>query len=540
MNIFFQFQKEFTLDTTIEELERGVSQPESVVNSRVWQNIPILMRDSTLLEEKNTHKLNRLMHSILHILNECVMNKISIVNRRLLHSSISTLLQSPALPTTISVWGDQCLVSLKSFVDGPFVLVETDEFKSIEEATLHNTQTISTQKEEIEKLSHTIATLERQNKEEGERLTNEKKDVLAEMEAMLTKEREEKKDAEEKVERANEREQATEIARRDAEVRIAQLLIEKQNAENNLKESKEREKRAEERENKANADRREAEQSRKKMEEEKKKAEADRMKMEEEKKKADEKIRSAEEGKRMAEERQRQAEEQKRQTQQDKEKLADEVKRTREDFRKARDEKEKSEREKREMAENMELMKQQLTGLPIWIGTKSIQTFDRTAHKFTPTKLTQLSDLENKCWRTAFTGPIDEGEWELKIRASETTFSNVMLGYVRHPFPKDATQSQCGTYDNGIGGDFVLWNGKLWKDRDEFKPEGTNKKCNRIGQTAAIRVNMRTREARLFVDDEKQPGIFTGIPSPLCLGVTTGYVFGNLSVEVLWLKRLRS
>ncbi|KAK2941959.1 hypothetical protein BLNAU_23112 [Blattamonas nauphoetae] len=125
------------------------------------------------------------------------------------------------------------------------------------------------------------------------------------------------------------------------------------------------------------------------------------------------------------------------------------------------------------------------------------------------------------------------------IRVNMRTRKLDLIGFLRHPLPKTATQYQCGYYGNGIGGDYFLWNGKMWK-AGEFKPEGTNKKCDRIGQTAAIRVNMRTREARLFVDDEEQPGIFTDIPSPLCLGISTGFTVDNLSVDVLWLKRLRS
>ncbi|KAK2961952.1 hypothetical protein BLNAU_3008 [Blattamonas nauphoetae] len=181
-------------------------------------------------------------------------------------------------------------------------------------------------------------------------------------------------------------------------------------------------------------------------------------------------------------------------------------------------------------------MKQKATDRPIWVGTESLQILDRTAHKLSPTTLTQIFKLEVVInWRTAFTLPIDEGEWELKIRASENTFWNVMLGFLKHPLPENATEQCCGQYFGGIGGDFVLWYGQMWKG-GEFKPEGTNKKCQRIGQTAAIRVNMRTREARLFVDEEEQPGIFTDIPSPLCLGITTHKE--NHQVEVLWLKQL--
>ncbi|KAK2960935.1 putative Carbon catabolite-derepressing protein kinase [Blattamonas nauphoetae] len=163
------------------------------------------------------------------------------------------------------------------------------------------------------------------------------------------------------------------------------------------------------------------------------------------------------------------------------------------------------------------------------------KAFSNKAHELTPTTLTQMVKLDkDNEWRTAFTFPINEGEWELKIRGTDVS-RNVMLGFLRHPLPENATQFQCGRYLGGIGGHFSLWKGGMWRD-GEFQPAGTIKTCNRTGQTAAIRVNMSTREARLFVDDEEQPGIFTDIPSPLCLGITTHEQ--NTQIEVLWLKRI--
>ncbi|KAK2945411.1 putative Carbon catabolite-derepressing protein kinase [Blattamonas nauphoetae] len=189
--------------------------------------------------------------------------------------------------------------------------------------------------------------------------------------------------------------------------------------------------------------------------------------------------------------------------------------------------------ESRLLNENALLMSL-LTMPPAWAGTESLSTVDRTAHRLTPTTLTQILKLENATdWRTAFTVPIDEDEWELKIRGNKTPWG-VVLGFLRHPLPENATEIQCGQYGSGIGGHFELWSGRLWKG-GEFKPAGTNKKCDRAGQTAAIRVNMTTREARLFVDDEEQPGIFTDIPSPLCLGISTH--IHKWTVEVLHLAR---
>ncbi|KAK2942426.1 putative Protein kinase domain containing protein [Blattamonas nauphoetae] len=203
-----------------------------------------------------------------------------------------------------------------------------------------------------------------------------------------------------------------------------------------------------------------------------------------------------------------------------------------------REELECSERTVYQLQTKVTEQREQLTDLPIWVGTESLQTEDRTVLALTPTTLTQIIRLE-KGWRTAYTLPIDEGEWELKIRARFNTFFCVKLGFVKHPPPEDTTHNQCGEWIKKIGGEFKLGDGSMWKSNEEFKPDVTNKMCDRIGQTAAIRVNMRTREARLFVDDEEQPGIFTDIPSPLCLGISTGFLIENLSVEVLWLKRLR-
>ncbi|KAK2963816.1 putative Carbon catabolite-derepressing protein kinase [Blattamonas nauphoetae] len=198
--------------------------------------------------------------------------------------------------------------------------------------------------------------------------------------------------------------------------------------------------------------------------------------------------------------------------------------------------KEKCEQEIASLKSHYSELRQRLANICIYFGTDSLKTFDETAHMLAPTTLTHIIDpTEEYPWRTAFTIQINEGEWELKVRRSEQTGVNVMLSFLKHPLPDKATQFHCGSYLDGIGGDFFLWDGRMWHAGKEFKPVGTNKKCDRVGQTAAIRVNMSTREARLFVDDEEQPGIFTDIPSPLCLAISTGCQ--NEQIEVLHLAR---
>ncbi|KAK2947622.1 putative Cyclin-dependent kinase 2 [Blattamonas nauphoetae] len=173
------------------------------------------------------------------------------------------------------------------------------------------------------------------------------------------------------------------------------------------------------------------------------------------------------------------------------------------------------------------------------VGTSCLQTIDATSHHTTQFVLTaRVSAPKVVGFRTAFTAPLTKGEWELKIRGTASLFPNILLGFLKHPLRPNATQKSCGSWADGSGGGFVLKTGQMWKG-GQFKPAGTNKACVRVGQTAAIRVNMSTREAKLFVDDEEQPGVFTDIPSPLCLALTTA-VKGTtpFTVEVLWLKRI--
>ncbi|KAK2952889.1 hypothetical protein BLNAU_12210 [Blattamonas nauphoetae] len=85
--------------------------------------------------------------------------------------------------------------------------------------------------------------------------------------------------------------------------------------------------------------------------------------------------------------------------------------------------------------------------------------------------------------RTAFTRPINDGEWELKIRAQDKPVDLTMLGFLRHPLPENATQTLCGGYLGGIGGHSILWDGRMWTGGKEFKPNGTNKSSVSLIQT---------------------------------------------------------
>ncbi|KAK2944383.1 putative Dynein axonemal heavy chain 6 [Blattamonas nauphoetae] len=427
--------------------------------------------------------------------------------------------------------------------------------------------------EERTKAEADRAQMEEEKKKAEEERTKAEAD-RAQMEEEKKKAEEERTKAEADRAQMEEEKKKAEEERTKAEADRAQMEEEKKKAEEERTKAEadraqmeEEKKKAEEERTKAEADRAQMEEEKKKAEEERTKAEADRAQMEEEKKKAEEERTKAEADRAQMEEEKKKAEEERTKAEADRAQMEEEKKKAEETNHRAL--KEVRSAKLRTEKENIQLMRisedgrlaleadrkmmdewknahqseideltKRLAHLPIWLGTKSLLTFNKNAHRLTPTTLTQIiTFVPGKNWRTTFTFPMDEGEWELKIKISHET-PRLMLGFLKHPLRKDATQHQCGLYATGIGGDFTLWDGGMWKG-GEFKPAGTNKMCDRAGQTAAIRVNMSTREARLFVDDEEQSGIFPRIPSPLCLGITTGFLIENLSVEVLWLKRLR-
>ncbi|KAK2950537.1 hypothetical protein BLNAU_14531 [Blattamonas nauphoetae] len=376
---------------------------------------------------------------------------VPVANKRFLHSSLSALSQTPTLPKKIHTRVGPCLLLLDAVPDGPFVLVETEEFRRMEQSQSELEKRSSEMVRHEKELETRINDLQHELEEEKKTGNTEDKKQIELKEARKEKV---------KTEREN--------------IQLIRIVEE--------------------------------------LKEEKKKAEREKF---------------------AAGIRQALAKEQIGQAEVEKAKLADEVKRTREDLGNARRVNEKIEREKRELIEKIARMRRLIR--TEWKGTESLLTLDRTAHALSPTTLPQLNKISvgSTDFRTAFTFPIDEGEWELIIRPIET-----VIGFLEHPLPEKATQHSCGSWGGGIGGHFFLWTGGMWQG-GTFKPAGTNKKCQSNGQIIAIRVNMTMREARLVVDEKEQPGIFTNIPSPICLGITTGFVGDKRSVEVLWLKKLR-
>ncbi|KAK2959755.1 putative colicin import membrane protein [Blattamonas nauphoetae] len=442
-----------------------------------WNHIPLLIHD---WDGKDEALMCSLLDEILRILTLISDSDLHLTNKTLLHSALSTLQISPALSVTGQTRVGQCLHLLESIQDGSYMIVPTEDLRWMDDS--------------LSELDARISKMEAHNKELADRLEQTEID---------------KKTAEEAQKKAEAEKKTAEEGKKKAEA-------EKKTAEEGKKKAEAEKKTAEEGKKKAEAEKKTAEEGKKKAEAEKKTAEEGKKKAEAEKK-------TAEEGKKKAEAEKKTAEEGKKKAEAEK-KTAEETKH-------------KAERDFKQLIREVKELKLQLENLPIWVGTKSIKKFDERAHTLSPTFLTQIIKIDKiTSWRTAFTFPIWDGVYEFKVQATQNTLMNLSLGFLRHPLPEDATQTQSGCYTSGIGGEFFLWNGSMWKG-GLFKPEGTNKTCRDFGQTAAIQVNMSTREAKLLIDDEEQPGFFTDIPRPLCLGITTGFRMEHDSVEVKWLKR---
>ncbi|KAK2949370.1 hypothetical protein BLNAU_15666 [Blattamonas nauphoetae] len=122
--------QDVTIDSMLDDLSKCMTNPEEFVNTPKWNQIPLLIREWK--EGKDEEKMFQLLTSLSTVLSEIVLSDTPLSNKRLLHSSLSSLKALPTLPKNIRLRVGHCLASLESVLDGPFVLLETDEFRSME------------------------------------------------------------------------------------------------------------------------------------------------------------------------------------------------------------------------------------------------------------------------------------------------------------------------------------------------------------------------------------------------------------------------
>ncbi|KAK2958714.1 hypothetical protein BLNAU_6217 [Blattamonas nauphoetae] len=137
-----------TIESVLEWLSDSSVHPRNKVNSFQWFHIPTLLTTHIQSQPKkqNNELLSQLLQRMMTILDECFDSQTPIANKRLLHSSLSQLSQSPSLPPTIQRDMEKCFASLKFVEEGQFVLVEKDTLDSLE----MKEHTIEEQKQQLD------------------------------------------------------------------------------------------------------------------------------------------------------------------------------------------------------------------------------------------------------------------------------------------------------------------------------------------------------------------------------------------------------
>ncbi|KAK2944073.1 hypothetical protein BLNAU_21022 [Blattamonas nauphoetae] len=164
---------DLTIESVLEWLSDSSVHPRNKVHSFQWFHIPTLLTTHIQSQPttQNNEVLSQLLQRMMTILDECFDCQTPIANKRLLHSSLSQLSQSPSLDPKIKRGIGQCLDSLENVEEGPFVVVSKEDFESMKVAvsSFSNLQ-------QIDQFQTSFGELERKNAQ----LEKEKADLVEE------------------------------------------------------------------------------------------------------------------------------------------------------------------------------------------------------------------------------------------------------------------------------------------------------------------------------------------------------------------------
>ncbi|KAK2954599.1 hypothetical protein BLNAU_10450 [Blattamonas nauphoetae] len=125
--------KHQTIESVLEWLNDSSVNPGNKVNSVQWSHIPTLLENYIQSKnQQNSEQLSQLLQRMMRILDECIDSNIPIPNKRLLHSSLSQLSQTPSLNPKIKREAKHCLVSLEDHNEGQLVPNENETLDSVE------------------------------------------------------------------------------------------------------------------------------------------------------------------------------------------------------------------------------------------------------------------------------------------------------------------------------------------------------------------------------------------------------------------------
>ncbi|KAK2941954.1 hypothetical protein BLNAU_23136 [Blattamonas nauphoetae] len=149
--------QDITIDSILDDLSTCLSRPKEFVNTPKWNQIPLLIKEWK--EGKDEDKMFQLLTSLNVVLTEVSLSEIPLHNKRLLHSSLSSLTRSPTLHKRLRLRLGHCLTSLDSIMDGPFVLLATSEVIQTETTLADLTRANTEHSTRIRQLEEEVAVL---------------------------------------------------------------------------------------------------------------------------------------------------------------------------------------------------------------------------------------------------------------------------------------------------------------------------------------------------------------------------------------------
>ncbi|KAK2948568.1 hypothetical protein BLNAU_16467 [Blattamonas nauphoetae] len=165
------------MESVLEWLSDSSVHPRNKVNSFQWFHIPTLL--TTHIQSQPTKQNNELFSQLLQrmmtILDECFDCHTPIANKRLLHSSLSQLSQSPSLSPSIKRDVEKCFASLKFVEEGPFAIVEASQLDLMEskDRTIAEMKEQLTKQQQLNQYEHLLAMRAKKEGELAELLVEE-------------------------------------------------------------------------------------------------------------------------------------------------------------------------------------------------------------------------------------------------------------------------------------------------------------------------------------------------------------------------------
>ncbi|KAK2941188.1 hypothetical protein BLNAU_23902 [Blattamonas nauphoetae] len=118
-----------TLQSVLDELTRRVRDVREFVNSSTWLNVPSVLR--SWKEGDDSALLVQLLGAVNEVLMETCDADIPIVNKHLLHSSLSSLAQNVSLAKNVRMRVEICFTTLTSVRECPVVLMEREQAQAM-------------------------------------------------------------------------------------------------------------------------------------------------------------------------------------------------------------------------------------------------------------------------------------------------------------------------------------------------------------------------------------------------------------------------